>query len=84
MITLFGAIFIAIFSIVSRPFESTSLNKMDVFNELSVCLSTYMLYAYTDIIGDMDTLNMFGWVSIGLMGLNILCNLTFMVLISCL
>jgi len=80
---MFGAFFITAFTIIARPFESTMMNRLDALNEIFVCLSTYIMYAYTDIIGDQDDLIMFGWVSIGLMGLIVIFNLGFMAFISC-
>lgn len=41
-----------------------------------------MLYAYTDILDDLDQIRLIGWVSVGLCGLIVLVNLSFMAAIT--
>ena len=52
-LTMIMALFVTCYTAVTRPFEEPVLNKQEVVNELMILLSTYMLYAYTDIIGDL-------------------------------
>ena len=53
-------------------------------NEIAVTLSCYMLFAYANLIHEMSDLVLFGWVSIGIMGMNVILNLFIMACISCL
>lgn len=39
----------------AKPFKEPSLNKQELFNELTVLLSGYFLYAYTEFVGDEKT-----------------------------
>mmetsp|Transcript_28858 Transcript_28858/g.38479 ORF Transcript_28858/g.38479 Transcript_28858/m.38479 type:complete len:141 (-) Transcript_28858:827-1249(-) len=83
-ITLFAAMFITIYTLVARPFEQPIMNKQETVNEVAVWSSTYMLFAYTDIISDAADLDLLGWCSIGMIGLTVLVNLLFMCYITCL
>ena len=77
-----GAIIITCYTAVASPFEEPVMNRQEIVNEVSVCLSTYMLFAYMDLIGDMEILINFGWVSMGLIAVNIIINLLFMLCIQ--
>jgi len=73
-----GTLFSTIYTAVARPFEDEAMNRQEIINEISVTIATYMLYAYTDLFTDIADLVMMGWVSIGIMGGNILINLVIM------
>ena len=77
-----GAIIITCYTAVASPFEEPVMNRQEIVNEVSVCLSTYMLFAYMDLIGDMEILINYGWVSMGLIAGNIIINLLFMLCIQ--
>lgn len=47
-----------------------------------VCFATYILFAYTEIVTDMEQLVMIGWFSISICGAVVLINLTFMTVIT--
>ena len=81
-VTMIGAIVMTTYTCVARPFEERILNKQEVMNEVLVTFATYLLYAYTEILGDLDQLRMIGWMSIGLCGVIVAVNLTFMCCIT--
>mmetsp|Transcript_38644 Transcript_38644/g.50659 ORF Transcript_38644/g.50659 Transcript_38644/m.50659 type:complete len:93 (+) Transcript_38644:557-835(+) len=80
---MLGALFITSYTAVVRPYEDPIMNYQEIVNEVAVCFCTYMLFAYTEIITDMEHLVVCGWVNIGLCAGIVLINLLFMSYISC-
>ena len=76
------AVLVAIYTVSAQPFEESLMTKQEVMNEILVCIATYTLFAYTDLIDDSKMLVMIGWVSIGLIVATILLNLLFMACIT--
>lgn len=76
------AVFVAIYTVAAHPFEESLMTKQEVMNEILVCLATYTLFAYTELISDSDDLVKIGWVSIVLIVATILLNLLFMACIT--
>lgn len=48
-----------------RPFEQPLQNRLEVFNELCVLVSSYHLFAYTDFVPETMTQFKVGWSMIG-------------------
>ena len=78
-----GALVITLYTIVMRPFEDPILNKQEVVNELALYFAFILLYAYTEILTNMEQLVICGWISIYLSGAIVLINLVFMSIVSC-
>ena len=62
----------------NRPFNSSLLNNQEVLNEITVLLSSYTLFCYSDFVPDPYTRYQVGWASIGIILLNLAMNLTFL------
>ena len=81
--SMVGALVITLYTIVMRPFEDPILNKQEVVNELALYFAFIMLYAFTEILSNMEQLVICGWISVNLNGAIVLINLVFMSLVSC-
>jgi hypothetical protein len=70
---------IIIYLIYVKPYEAPILNKVEIFNEISICLASYHLIFFTDFTPDPQfQLNM-GWSLIGITTLNIGVNMLVMI-----
>lgn len=58
-----------------RPLNSPFLNKMELFNEVTLLACSYFLFAFTDFVGDATLRYSLGWGFISLIGLNVAVNL---------
>ena len=83
MLAMFASLISTSYTIVVKPYDDRAMNNQEAVNELTVLISTYLLYAFTNIIEKMSDLVMFGWISIGITCANILFNLLVMACISC-
>jgi hypothetical protein len=57
-----------------HPLNQSLLNRMEIFNEWTLLVCSYFLFAFTDFVGDVETRYLFGWVFIGLAVCNICVN----------
>jgi hypothetical protein len=57
-----------------KPMNQPFLNRMELFNEMTLLVCSYFLFAFTDFVPDANTRFMIGWAFIGLAALNILVN----------
>jgi hypothetical protein len=47
---------------------------MELFNEMTLLICSYFLFAFTDFVGDANTRFLAGWAFIGIVAINILVN----------
>lgn len=65
-----------------RPFKSTALNNLEVFNECSIILVIYCLFSFTDFVDDSSVKQTMGWVVIIIVLLNLLTNMATMIYLT--
>jgi hypothetical protein len=58
-----------------RPLNSPFLNRMELFNEITLLCCSYFLFAFTDFVAEASTRYAMGWGFIGLIGMNVLVNI---------
>lgn len=63
-----------------KPFETKTDNFLEILNESTHLLLSYLNYLFTDFIIDIDTKSMIGWLFIGIIGFNI--GINFLVIFS--
>jgi hypothetical protein len=73
----------AIYLVSVKPYETKLSNYSEIFNEICILTCTNFLYIYTDYNTDVDLSFDTGFVIIGVVGLNIIVNVTLMVTTSC-
>ena len=74
-------LFIA-FVMHSKPYTEPIMNKQEIANEVIVLLCSYLLLYYTEFVTDMEVRYNIGWVHMLLIGVNVLMNLSIMVVIT--
>ena len=50
--------------VIFKPFEDTSLQRNEIFNEICVIVVSYQLFIFTDLIDDLKTKEQFGYLLI--------------------
>ena len=50
-----------LFIIDVYPFEEMKMNKQEMFNEICVLISGYVMLLYTEFVGDLETRYTIGW-----------------------
>ena len=58
-----------------EPYKSITANKMELFNEAFVLISTYHLYEFTPYLADVETQEIVGKSLVYLTTFNVLINL---------
>ena len=48
------------------PFESHTITKLEIFNEIVAINLCYLMLCFTDWVGEADTRYLVGWVFIGI------------------
>ena len=61
-----------------KPYNDPKLTIQEVFNEITVLLSFYVLFTFTEWVWKQEVRYNLGWVQIGIIGLNLIVNITFM------
>lgn len=82
MITIHAALIICGITLHAKPFSVPSMNRQETFNEFTVMISGYALLHYTDYVPDPADRYIFGWCNIGIIALNLVVNLTIMMIAS--
>jgi hypothetical protein len=77
LIILNSALMLAYITYV-KPFESTLLNNLEIFNELSILFATYHLLCFTQFVSDPEAQYTMGWSLIWVTVLNIAVNICIM------
>ena len=66
-----------IFFVHVTPLNQPLLNRMEIFNECCLLVSSYFLFLFTDFVPDVKKRYMIGWGFVGLqifnIGVNWLC-----------
>jgi len=62
-----------------RPFQIEKLNKLEIFNEMTILLCNYTLIAFSDISTDGGVKFDFGWWMLALVLANVSTNVGFIV-----
>mmetsp|Transcript_17933 Transcript_17933/g.17132 ORF Transcript_17933/g.17132 Transcript_17933/m.17132 type:complete len:84 (+) Transcript_17933:84-335(+) len=57
-----------------RPYNCTFFNGMEIFNEASLVVASYLLIEFTDIEGNLDLKFNIGWFMTALMIMNTVVN----------
>jgi hypothetical protein len=60
----------------NNPFESKLKNKLNLFNEVCILLSSILFICFTDINKNLDAQYNMGWCLIGLIILNAFINIS--------
>ena len=63
-----------LFFIIVKPLNQPFLNRMEIFNEISLLICSYFLFMFTDFIPDAQTRYLAGWGFIGMAVFNIAVN----------
>jgi len=73
----FCCLLMLIFFVHVTPLNQPLLNRMEIFNECCLLVSSYFLFLFTDFVPDVKTRYMIGWGFVGLqifnIGVNWLC-----------
>jgi hypothetical protein len=75
---LASALFMLVYLIHVRPFTTTLLNAMEIFNEACLLLASYHVFLFTDFSPDPVFRYNFGWSLVVLTLVNLLVNLLMM------
>ena len=67
-----------LFIIEFKPFEENRLNKQEIFNELMVLLSGYIMFLYTEFVPEYETKYLIGWFHVGLILVVLMGNIGIM------
>lgn len=62
------------FLITIKPMNSTFLNVLEIINEVTLIICSYMLYLFTDYVDNAKTRYNLGWYFIGFAVGNIIIN----------
>jgi hypothetical protein len=64
-----------------RPLITRQQNRLEIFNEMIVMMSTYTMFCYTDHNPNLNWQYRVGWFSVGLVCLSIAVNVCLMFLV---
>jgi hypothetical protein len=67
-----------------KPFETRFKNRIEMFNELCICLLTIQMCLFTDFVGGKEAQFDAGWQMVGVMGFNMLSNFGIVLVIGAL
>ena len=80
MIFMLLSLFVISFLISVKPLNEPYLNKMEIFNESTLLMSSYFMFLFTDFVDDANMRSKLGWVYIGVIGLLIVVNFGCMII----
>ncbi len=69
------SIIVLVYLIHSRPFEDPLMNRLEIFNELSIMVVSYASLVFTGITENEEIMYQTGWVVIIAILINILVNM---------
>ena len=67
------------FTLWYRPLASRQANMLEVYNDYTLLLLTYLLWCFTDIIGEVETRHALGFLFIAVTLSNVAVHVIFMV-----
>ena len=70
---------VLIFIGITRPFTMNALNYLELFNEMLILFVTVSLFCFTDFSASVEARYNYGWGVVGLLLLNILVQLIYIV-----
>lgn len=62
-----------------KPFERKDINFLQIMNEITNWLLTTMLFLFTPIIDNGELQYYLGWVFLGIFGVNIIANISYII-----
>jgi len=75
---LLSTLFVMCYIGYVEPYKEKARNTFEWFNELTVLVASYALLTFTPWVDDNDTRYLVGWVMIGVVALNMVGNITMM------
>jgi hypothetical protein len=75
-------IFYLCFLLDQRPYESTAHMNLEIFNELFLMSSLYMLPLMTDWVPDTKVQYLYGWVFVYTLGPLFMINISYVVMLA--
>lgn len=80
-VMMLSSIMMIIYTVSVRPFEEPLLNRVEIFNELCILVSSYHLIVFTDFMpsGNEGIQEKAGYTMIGVTLLNVLINTLIMI-----
>jgi len=66
------------FLISVKPFSEPFLNRIEIFNEMALLVSSYFMFLFTDFVEDAQLRSKLGWAYIGIIAAMIGVNWTCM------
>lgn len=72
LLNLFSMIYLGYFS----PFKTKFRNRLEIFNEVTVLMSSFYMMCFTDLVGTLEAQSTMGWVMIVTIVLNSLINIS--------
>jgi hypothetical protein len=75
---IFHCMLLIMYNKLAKPFDSPLLNHLEIFNELSIMLAAYHLFAFTNYVDNPQLQYQVGWSMIGVTAFNILVNMCIM------
>ena len=75
---IFHCILLILYNKLAEPFDSPLLNRLEIFNELSIMFAAYHLFVFTNYVDDPQMQYQVGWSMIGMTAFNISVNMCIM------
>lgn len=76
---MIGTIFVIAYLLYYQPYLEKKFNRQEAINEITVLLAAYPLLVFTEWVFDVDSRNKAGWSIVFLILINILFNLTIVI-----
>ncbi len=77
LLVSFSCITLILYTTLCKPFMQHSMNRLEIFNEVSILISSYHLLAFTPFVDSPSLQYLLGWSLIGVITLNIVVNMLF-------
>ena len=81
---MFLNLFILLYVGGVQPFETRLKNRIEMFNELSICVLTIQMLLFTDFVLSKEAQFEAGWHMVGVMAFNMFCNFLIVLVIGAL
>lgn len=65
-----------------QPFDNRFKNRIEMFNEFTVCICSMLMMCFTNFIPEIETQSFMGWQMIGVIVINCAVNVTIIVSIG--
>jgi hypothetical protein len=79
---MFLNLFILLYIGGVQPFDTKFKNQIEMFNEFCICILTIQMTLFTDFVGRKDAQFDAGWQMVGVMVVNMFCNLSIVLVIG--